>query len=207
MIDPRAAMKVQPELMSGESLLWAGMPNPNKIFHSDDWYIVPFSLVWGGFALFWEAAVSGHWGNIPKTQGPMSFMMAFGMAFVVVGQYLIWGRFLYDAWLKRRTYYAVTNRRVLTVQDGWIRRSRSTYLEAIPEVVREGNAIGTLWLGAKLPLMAQRGSPHRSLSRFAVGPGNASLADIDDVDSVHRLIMDWSEKARQESRGGSQPPT
>jgi hypothetical protein len=39
-IDPRAAQKVQPELMSGESIYWAGMPNPSVIFHSDDWYVM-----------------------------------------------------------------------------------------------------------------------------------------------------------------------
>lgn len=132
-------------------------------------------------------------------------MAIFGLPFVVIGQYLIWGRFVYDAWLKRRTYYAVTNRRVLTVQDGWNRNTRSTYLETIPEIVREGSAVGTLWLGPKLPLMAQRGSQHRSLSRYSVGLGPASLADIDDVDSVYRLIMEAREKTRQEMRDGPRP--
>ncbi len=35
------------------------MPNPNKIFHSADWFMIPFSLLWGGFAVFWEARVLG----------------------------------------------------------------------------------------------------------------------------------------------------
>lgn len=51
-IDPRAAMKLQPEMMSGESVYWAGMLSPGVIFHSDDWTMVPFSLLWGGFAIF-----------------------------------------------------------------------------------------------------------------------------------------------------------
>jgi len=29
------------------------------------------------------------------------------------------GRFLVEAWIKRRTYYAITNRRILIVQDAW----------------------------------------------------------------------------------------
>jgi hypothetical protein len=40
-------------------------------------------------------------------------MVLWGVPFVVIGQYMIWGRFLYDAWLKPRTYYGITNRRVL----------------------------------------------------------------------------------------------
>ena len=47
-IDPEPSIKLQSELISGESLLWSGKPNPDKIFHSDDWYTIPFSLLWGG---------------------------------------------------------------------------------------------------------------------------------------------------------------
>jgi hypothetical protein len=51
-IDPIPAPKLQPELLSGESIYWAGMPNPGEIFHSDDLFPVPFTLMWGGFAIF-----------------------------------------------------------------------------------------------------------------------------------------------------------
>jgi hypothetical protein len=36
--------RFQPELMPGESILWAGVPNPKVIFHPDDWIAIPFSL-------------------------------------------------------------------------------------------------------------------------------------------------------------------
>ena len=70
-IDPQAAMKLQPYLSTGESIHWAAMPNPRVIFHSDDWYLIPFSLLWGGFAIFWEAGALGIWDSTPKS-GPMS---------------------------------------------------------------------------------------------------------------------------------------
>src|SRR5208283_4403082 len=109
----------------------AGMPNPRVVFHSDDWFAIPFSLLWGGFAIFWEASVLGFW-NFSARSGlhPVSYFMAlWGVPFVVIGQYMIWGRFLVDAWLKRRTYYAVTNRRVLILQEGWKRGTRFSFLE------------------------------------------------------------------------------
>src|SRR5258707_5570564 len=68
--DPQAAAKVQTELMSGESLYWAGMPNRSVVFHSDDWYVVPFSLLWGGFAIFWEA---GCWAIGARVRGTEEF--------------------------------------------------------------------------------------------------------------------------------------
>jgi hypothetical protein len=203
-VDPRAAIKIQPELMSGETLQWAAMPSPNVVFHSEDWTLIPFSILWGGFAIFWEAGVLGYWGESAKKPSAPTFFTVWGIPFVIAGQYFIWGRFLTEAWLKRKTYYALTNRRVLIVQEGWKRKFRSCYLEAIPEIVREGETTGTLWLGPKIPMFAGRGSPKRSMSRFAVDSHVPVLADIDDVDSVYRLIMDLREQAEKENSRGKQ---
>ncbi len=112
-INSRAAMKMQPEMLSGENLHWAGMPNPGVIFHSDDWATIPFTLLWTGFFVFWEANALGYWGSSARHAGPSWFMVLWGVPFLVIGQYIVWGRFFHDAWLKRRTYYGVTGRRVL----------------------------------------------------------------------------------------------
>ncbi len=42
-------------------------------------------------------------------------MLLFGGAFVIVGIYIVVGRFFYDALRRRSTLYAVTNRRVIIV--------------------------------------------------------------------------------------------
>jgi hypothetical protein len=189
-IDPRAAEKLQPELLSGESIHWAGMPNPTIVFHSDDWYSIPFSLLWGGFAIFWEAGVSGYGQFASKSNQPSLFMILWGIPFVVAGQYMIWGRFIVDAWLKRRTYYAVSNRRVLILQEGWKRKRNFIFLESIADISQEGDGAGTIWLGPKYPVIAGRGRPSRSFSRFSVGEGVPILADVDDVQLVYRLILE-----------------
>jgi|SRR5208283_96694 len=191
-INPEAAMKLQPELMSGESLLWAGQPNRSVIFHSEDWTMIPFSLLWGGFAIFWESGVLGIWGHSKHT-APVFFAL-WGIPFVVIGQYMIWGRFLYDAWIKRRTYYAVTDRRVLVLQDGTKRKTSSAYLDAIPTIERDGGETGTLWFGPKHPMIAGRGQKARGWSRFNVGD-IATFSDIDDVDSVYRLVLDLKDRS------------
>lgn len=190
-IDPETALKLQSELMSSESVLWAGRPDPKIILHADDWYLIPFSFLWGGFAIFWEAGVLGYWGNTKGT--PWTFGALWGIPFVVAGQYLIWGRFFYDAWLKRRTYYGVTNRRVIVLQEGWRRKTGATYLDAIPTIDHEGSDTGTLWFGNKLPLMTGRGQQSRGWSRFSVG-AVPTFADIDDMDSIYRLVSDLREQ-------------
>lgn len=198
-IDARAAQRIQPYLLSDETMHWAGVPNPNIIFHSDDWALVPFSLLWGGFAIVWEAGALGYFGD---TQNSDAFMVLWGIPFVLVGQYMIWGRFLHDAWLKRRTYYAVTNHRVVAIQDGWSINTSTTLLQGITGIEREGDAVGTLWFGPKYPVMGGKGEKKRSSSRFELGQPTI-FADIEGVDAVHRLVMELRAK---EERNPLPPP-
>jgi hypothetical protein len=115
---------------------------------------------------------------------------------------MVWGRFISDAWLKRRTYYAVTNRRVLVLQEGWKRKMSSVFLEAILRIDREGTQTGTLWFGPKYPVVAGKGQRRRDMSRFSVGDVTV-FADIEGLDSVYRLVMDLREK--QGNSGNSGP--
>ena len=191
-LDPEAAAKLQPELLAGESLLWAGRPNPNIIFSSSDWYLIPFSLFWVVFTAFWESAALGYWGN--GVQGGSSlFMSLWGLPFVLIGQYLLWGRYVYDGWLKRRTYYGVTSRRILTVQEGWKRRATFSYIDVLPTIDKEGWQSGTIWFGPKLPVLAGRRQSTRSMSRFSLG-GTPAFVDIDDVAAVASLVLDLREQ-------------
>jgi len=56
------------ELLPGETVQWTGRPNAAVIFHKEDWGLIPFSLLWGGFAIFWFIGASGmgdFWSNRP----------------------------------------------------------------------------------------------------------------------------------------------
>lgn len=131
------------------------------------------------------------------------FTVVWGIPFLLVGNYMVWGRFLMDAWRKRRTYYALTSQRAFVLQEAWTWRIRVSYLKDIALVEREGNEIGTIWLGPKYPLARPKGSKQktRSTSRFSFDDVPV-FADIDDVDSVHRLILDLQAKLRgQQSHG------
>jgi len=123
-------------------------------------------------------------------------MELWGIPFLVMGNYLVWGRFLWDAWLKRRTYYAVTDRRVLVLQEGWKRKTSMMFLEEIPQIAKEGTSTGTLWFGVKYPVVAPRRQKTRDVSRFSLGDVPV-FADIADVDSVYRLILGLRTKITQ----------
>jgi hypothetical protein len=120
-------------------------------------------------------------------------MSLWGIPFVLIGQYLLWGRYVYDGWLKRRTYYGVSSRRILTVQEGWNRKATFNYIDVLPTVDKEGSEIGTIWFGPKLPVMAGRGQSTGNMSRFNLG-STPAFVDIDDVAAVASLILNLREQ-------------
>ena len=89
-------------LLAGEKVLWSGRPRQGLMLTPRDALMIPFSLVWGGFAIFWETAVVSSKASL--------FMALFGIPFVVIGLFLIFGRLPFDAWLRSRIHYALTDR-------------------------------------------------------------------------------------------------
>lgn len=74
----------QGDLLKDEKILWTGQPDPRRFFTGADVFLIPFSLLWGGFAIFWEMLVMDN-GDL--------FSMLFGIPFVVIGtEFLGWGR-------------------------------------------------------------------------------------------------------------------
>ena len=90
---------------NAELLLWSGRPPRGLLLRTMDFFLIPFSLFWCGFALFWESTVFAM-------HAPFFFKL-WGLPFVAVGLYFVVGRFFVDAWIRGRTLYAVTNERVI----------------------------------------------------------------------------------------------
>jgi hypothetical protein len=99
--------QLQPYLRSGERLLWSGRPDPAVRFTAKDAFLIPFSLMWGGFALFWEGAV------IFGTHGTNRLFILWGIPFVAIGLYMMFGRFILKARRKRATAYGITDQRAM----------------------------------------------------------------------------------------------
>lgn len=100
-----ARRQVAPYVRPDETLLWTGRPDPAKHLTGGDLFLIPFSLLWTGFAIFWMgAALAGG--------APLPFAL-FGLPFVALGLYLVFGRFVVKARRKRQTAYGLTTRRAL----------------------------------------------------------------------------------------------
>jgi hypothetical protein len=134
-------------LDSGESLIWSGAPRQGLLLRPSDAYVIPFSLLWGGFAIFWEVSVL-------NTSGPNSqFMSIWGIPFVLVGLYIIVGRFFVDARIRARTFYGLTDRRAIIVSGLFSRTINSLPLRTLTDISLQerSDRSGTILLGRPQP--------------------------------------------------------
>ncbi|HYE47042.1 MAG TPA: hypothetical protein VEA44_14870 [Caulobacter sp.] len=99
---------LRPYLRPDERLVWTGQPQPGLVLTGQDIFLIPFSLLWGGFVLFWEATV--------LASGGPSVMALFGVPFVLIGLFMIFGRFLVDAVIRRGMVYGLTDRRAIVLR-------------------------------------------------------------------------------------------
>jgi hypothetical protein len=56
---------IEQELSSGERLIWSGQPRCGIRLRGADAFVIPFSILWCGFAIFWEVMALTI-----KTKGP-----------------------------------------------------------------------------------------------------------------------------------------
>lgn len=138
-------------LLEGERIVWSGRPVQGPLFTARDWFLVPFSLFWCGFAVFWEATVL-------RSKAPGLFAI-WGVPFVLIGLYLSVGRFVADAWMRLSTRYALTNRRIVIARSGAFGKLTSISLERIPDMqlTEWSDGRGTIRFGPPVPYWGSTG--------------------------------------------------
>lgn len=107
---------VNAELSRGEKLLWAGQPKQGFIFRKIDRFLIPFILVWLSFPILMLAVGEE---NVENNSG-LPFL-AVPIIFMLVGAYMLFGRFIQDIWRRKKVYYALTDKRVFLVRKSGIK--------------------------------------------------------------------------------------
>ncbi len=159
------------------------------LFTKRDITLIPFSIVWTSLVTIWAIRVLGV-----ATGG-----IVLALPFILIGLYMVAGRFVYKTWWKRRTVYAVTDRRALIVTRG--RKAdhvESIYLDALPGISsitsRSGrgcvhlgtvNARAAQWENTGLDFAARAPFAARGSSQDGLG---VSFFDIPNSDGVARLV-------------------
>lgn len=171
-------LELRPMLAPGEKFIWTGRPRTGIKFSSADIFMIPFSLAWGGFALFWEATVI--------IVGAPFFFALFGIPFVIIGYYMLIGRFFYDARKRKNTIYAVTTERIITRSGTKNRETKSVEIRGLSDFIlsQKTDGSGTITFGqadtSNFPL---KGMSWKGTQQFQ------SLEMIEDVNFVYEKIM------------------
>ncbi len=141
-------MTIARYLAAGESMVWCGRPAQGLRLRPSDALFIPFSLMWGGFAVFWEYSVI-------NSSAPFFFRL-WGVPFVLVGLYMVFGRFVVDAQVRARTVYGVTNQRVLIVSELFGRKVQSLPLRTLSDIslAERSDGSGTVTFGGESPWWA-----------------------------------------------------
>ncbi len=128
------------QLDPGESLLWVGAPRQGVVTREYDVILVPVGLFFLGFAVFWEVTA------ITMAAPPLFVIV--GCLTIVVGLYLVTGRFLIDARARISTLYGLTSHRVIIITGSRRPRTTSTRLEdlAYTELRERLDGTGTILL-------------------------------------------------------------
>ena len=174
---------IERELSGDERLLWKGTPRTGIRLRPNDAYLVPFSLFWGGFAIFWEYSAITE--TLRRNPSALLFTL-FGIPFVLMGLYIVFGRFFVDAKMRANTEYAVTNRRAIIVSGLFSRSVRSIDLQSTPEITLSEKAdnSGTINFG---PVPYGWGS-RRDPWSFGM-PSQSAFEMIENARSVYEIIQ------------------
>ena len=186
-MDPYVQAELQPELQPDEQLLWSGRPNPNRLFTAVDIFLIPFSLLWGGFAIFWEVLALT---SISRYNSAVWWFPLFGIPFVLLGLYFIFGRFLVKRRVKRNTVYAVTDRRVIAITTAFGRSVRSLSMKRLPglEVSTRSGRAGTVTFGHWSGLAGLYANTGMEWLAWGMGQRPMAFYDLDDARSVYELV-------------------
>jgi hypothetical protein len=171
------------------------MPHQGVRLQASDAYLIPFSLLWGGFALFWEYNV--------VTMGAPPFFTVWGIPFVLIGVYLIIGRFFWDAYRRSRTRYALTDQRIIIVNAALGRRVESIQLMTLGQLqlsVRPDRS-GTITLGPTTGLRGSLATAGWPGSRKHAPP---TLEGIADARAIHDRILTAQDELRSAEAPGLQ---
>jgi len=178
-------------LLTGERVLWTGRPKQGITLSGRDGFLIPFSLLWGGFAIFWNIGV---W-TFPDTGENVDwFFRLWGVPFLVAGIYIMIGRFFHDAAIRKHIVYAVTDQRVLIVKGSRSQKFSSLDLSRLPrlELTEHRDGTGTIAFD------------NESSSWFSMGRNNgfdwwvpslgasSQFFRIDSPRRVYELIRDHS---------------
>jgi hypothetical protein len=165
---------ISAQLAPGEQLIWSGKPRGGLQLSGQDLVLIPLLLIWCGCSFYSEwNAVTRHY--------PLIVQLGY-IPFVLIGIHLLAGRFLIDALRRSKTFYGVTQDRVLIVTNLFFKNVESVGLRTLGEASLSERNDGS---GSVLLRPVRYSAPGED--RVCYNP--PTLDSIQEVRRVYELIL------------------
>lgn len=179
-----------PPLAPGERLLWQDRPEPSVIWRDLLKFETFFGVIFLGFSLFWTFGVAFMLSGV-SGGGLFSVFPLFGLPFILAGLYLVVGRLFYDAYLRRNTWYTLTNQAAYIATTAFGKRGLQRYDRndmSPPEL--EGDQPGTVWFARELHNVRRRrhGRSRHGARVTQAYETKIGFRRIDDARAVYRML-------------------
>ena len=175
-----ARARFAPYLLADEKLKWVGRPGQGLAVTAIDALLIPFSIFWCGFIVVWIYIAAQH---------SLEFAL-FAIPFVLMGLFLLIGRFLIDAWMRSNIFYAVTDQRALVLR-GVFGTSVSSYDVGPGQNMHlklSEKSIGTIVFGETSPFA---GFGNFDLSKlYLSASAKNKFFRIENVQHVYKLLIE-----------------
>lgn len=143
--------EIRSALTAGEQVIWSGQPRQGLTLRGSDVFAIPFSLLFAGFSVFWMYAAAASGAPLP--------LVLFGVPFVLVGLFLVFGRFFLEAKQRAGTYYALTPQRIIIRSGVFTKTVKSLPLKTLRDLSlsERSDGTGTITFGAQHPMASMFG--------------------------------------------------
>ncbi len=158
------------EMSINERILWKGKPDKGNFFTTRDIFTSLVALLWIGFAVFWTHMVLQE----------NSIFALIGIVLIIVGIYLLVGRFFHMAYRRKNSRYVITNKKIMRKIGKKVDSLSSVSLPAFHTTLyRNGN--GTIIFETANPY-------NRNRKTVSIGYDTTSFS-LENVENISHVLQ------------------
>ena len=165
-----------PYLDPDEHLLWEGQPAGGLRVEAQSLVQTAFGIFFLGFSIFWVIGASAAGGAFGL----------FGLPFVAVGCWLVFGHYFWDAWARSRTRYALTSKRAFIAENTFSRSLKNWPIDEDTQLDFRPGSLASIYFATELYTTTSRrrhgGTRTRTRTR------KIGFRWISDGDRVYQLF-------------------
>lgn len=159
-------------LLPDEYVIWNGKPGKGYLLNKTDAFMIPFSIIWCSFAIFWENSV--------LISSASLIARLWGIPFVCVGLYMVFGRFIMKSYVRKETVYVITNKRILSFIKNQV-KTIDYHICPSRTITRHPDGSGNISFSSS--------TQPANMFNMSGWPSNQDSFELDNIPEVDRVLQ------------------